>query len=81
MMNSPLVRQAAERLAQLVRPKTSADLGRSVEAAYVRALGRRPAPAERDRVLAFLRAAPARDLALADFCQALLCSNEFVYVD
>jgi hypothetical protein len=23
----------------------------------------------------------ARDLALADFCQVLLCLNEFVYVD
>ena len=25
--------------------------------------------------------ATARDQALADFCQVLLCSNEFIYVD
>ena len=37
--------------------------------------------AERDRAVEFIRATPAGDLALADFCQALLCSNEFVYLD
>jgi hypothetical protein len=81
LMNSPFVRQRAEKLAQLVKPKTPMELARSVEDAYLRAVGRRPAPAERDRVVEFIRATPASDLALADFCQALLCSNEFVYVD
>jgi hypothetical protein len=86
LMNSPFVRQRAEKLAQRVRPKDAADLPRAVEEAYRLALGRRPTPAERDRLSAFVLAqsggdAKALDAALADACQALLASNEFLYID
>jgi hypothetical protein len=91
MMNSPLVRQRAEKLAARVRPKSmSGDaLAVAVDDAYRTALGRRPADSERQRMLAFLDRqsasyAPsprAADQALTDFCQLLLCLNEFIYVD
>src|SRR5262249_52664675 len=86
LMNSPFVRQRAEKLAQRVRPKDATDLPRAVEDAYRLALGRRPSAAERDRVSAFVLAqsagdAKALDAALADACQALLASNEFLYID
>jgi hypothetical protein len=86
LMNSPFVRQRAEKLAQRVRPTDAADLPRAVEQAYRLALGRRPTPAERDRLSAFVHGHSAGDpktldAALADACQALLASNEFLYID
>jgi hypothetical protein len=85
-LNSPQVRRAAAAFAARV-------LGTSdpVREAYRAALGRAPAPEEARAAAAFLEdqsASYARDgrgdargRALADFCQALLCLNEFVYVD
>jgi hypothetical protein len=87
-MNSPFVRQRAEKLAQRIRPKDAAELPRAVEDAYRLTLSRPPTDAERDRLVRFVRArvaaAPgpkALDNALADACHVLLCLNEFVYVD
>ncbi|HLY08360.1 MAG TPA: DUF1549 and DUF1553 domain-containing protein, partial [Planctomycetota bacterium] len=80
-MNSPLVRRCAAGLAK------ESDL----TSLYRRALGRPPTERERERAHAFLSAQERSyreegkgDPALAarvDFCQALLCLNEFVYVD
>ncbi|HKI31637.1 MAG TPA: PSD1 and planctomycete cytochrome C domain-containing protein [Gemmataceae bacterium] len=89
LMNSPLVRQRAEKLAQRFRPKEAADLARAVEEAYRLALARRPTGAERDRAVGYIRrqadatgpGARTLDGALADYCQVLLCLNEFLYVD
>ncbi|OAI46177.1 hypothetical protein AYO44_11825 [Planctomycetaceae bacterium SCGC AG-212-F19] len=89
MMNSPLVRQRADKFAQRIRPKSPEELGQAVEAAYRMALSRPPSAAERERMLAFIdrqmdsygRTPKAQDQALGDFCQLLLCLNEFVYVD
>jgi hypothetical protein len=81
-MNSPLVRKAAQALARRAG---------SPEVACRLALGRTPTPPEAAAAAGFLRAqeesyrgagrSDAKDLALADYCQALLSSNEFVYVD
>ncbi len=83
LMNSPFVRQQAEKLARLVRPPTAEGLPAAVEEAYRRALARRPSAVERQTMLDFIRRpGPAGlDGALADFCQVLLCLNEFIYVD
>jgi hypothetical protein len=86
MMNSPFVRQRAEKLAQRVRPKTPAELPQAIEEAYRMAFGRLPSTAERERLTAFVQRqgagnASALDAALADACQVLLCSNEFLYVE
>jgi len=80
-MNSPLVRRCAAGLAK------EAD----VSALYRRALGRPPTEAELKKAGEFLsqqeksyRDSGNADPTLAarvDFCQALLCLNEFVYVE
>jgi hypothetical protein len=90
MMNSPLVRQAAEGLAARVR-KAAGDGGAAVEIdrLFLTALSRDPTTVERERFVAFLddrrKAAgadqPRRDAALVDTCQLVLCLNEFIYVD
>jgi hypothetical protein len=90
MMNSPLVRQQAERLAARIRTAKDAPLSAAIERGYQIAFGRVPTEAEQTRMLAFLnqqRAATGADSpettekALVEFCQVLLCLNEFVYVD
>jgi hypothetical protein len=79
-MNSPLVRGAAQKLAARVRAKTDAE---SIEQAYLIALSRRPSDSERQRMQAFVASygMQARDQGMVDFCQVLLCLNEFIYVD
>ncbi len=85
MMNSPFVRQQAEKLAARIRPNTETPLETAVDRAYQFAFARQPSQTERDRMLAFVKqesaANPQMNLALAEFCQVLLCLNEFVYVD
>jgi hypothetical protein len=77
-MNSPLVRKAAAGLAKQG----------SVEAITRRALGRSPTPKELSAAKSFVAAQAESykkdgkpDLSLVDFAQAILCLNEFVYVD
>ena len=87
MMNSRLVRQQAESLARAVKPATAAEVPGTVEKAYRIGLGRAPTDGERRRMSAFILAAAdnsepkALETATADFCQVLLCLNEFLYVD
>jgi Protein of unknown function (DUF1553)/Protein of unknown function (DUF1549)/Planctomycete cytochrome C len=89
MMNAPFVRQRADKFAQRVRPKSAEGLPQAVDDAYRIALARRPTAVERERMLAYVaqqieghgKDPKALDLALTDFCQVLLCLNEFVYVD
>jgi hypothetical protein len=88
LMNSPVVRGYAAVFAQRLK---NDDPGAAVRAAYLRALGREPGEAEAADALAFLKQQAADYqgdgkpdaalLALTDFCQTLLCLNEFVYVD
>jgi Protein of unknown function (DUF1553)/Protein of unknown function (DUF1549) len=85
-MNSPFVRGAAQKLAARVRAKTELE---SIEHAYLTALGRRPTDGERERMRSFIeqqtesygKSPQAREQAVVDFCQVLLCLNEFIYVD
>ncbi len=89
LMNSPFVRKQAELLAKRVRPSAVVELPAAVESAYRTAFGRKPTVEEKDRAAAFVarhaetygKGEPATARAFADFCQVLLCSNEFVYVD
>jgi hypothetical protein len=84
-MNSPLVRGAAQKLAARVRSQSDAEV---IEQAYLIALSRRPTDAERQRMESFIGRqatgagpAQAHEQAVIDFCQVLLCLNEFIYVD
>jgi len=89
LMNSPFVRRQADLLAKHVRPSASVELPAAVESAYRTAFGRKPTAQEKERATAFVnklaetygKGEPATARAFADLCHALLCSNEFVYVD
>ena len=90
LMNSPFVRQQAEKLASRIRPSKDSPLNAAVDRAYQMAFSRMPTDPERNRMLAFVeeqRAAMggdvvvATDKALIEFCHVLLCLNEFVYID
>ena len=79
LMNSPQARRSAEALA--------ASSGGSLEQIYALALNRPPSDAELAAAEAFLAQqaalyppASAAASALADFCQALLSSNEFLHL-
>jgi hypothetical protein len=71
-MNSPHVRRTAAAFAKRL-PAGSPE--EAVNAAYRMALGRLPSREE----LSLATAALAKGLTLADFCQALFSTNEFVY--
>jgi mono/diheme cytochrome c family protein len=88
-MNSPHVRGYAVSFArQIAAAKTNDE---AVTQAYLAAIGRRPSATELAENMAFIKdqtasydstkKGNARELALADFCQVVMCLNEFVYVE
>jgi hypothetical protein len=88
-MNSPFVRTAAQKLAARLRPASEASLSQAIEQAYLIVLSRRPTDAEQQRMHGFIerqaesygKTPQAREQALVDFCQVMLCLNEFIYLD
>jgi hypothetical protein len=76
LMNNSAVRFQAEKLAERLRREAGSDPSRQVDLAFHLAYSRAPKPNELDAVLSFLKQHPE---SLADFCQAMLNSNEFVY--
>ncbi|HVW02319.1 MAG TPA: DUF1553 domain-containing protein, partial [Planctomycetaceae bacterium] len=86
MMNSPIVRGQAEKLAERIRPANGESIDASIDRGYRTALGRLPSPAERLEMRSFVEAQTAAfggnaQQALTEFCHVLLCLNEFLYVD
>ncbi len=90
MMNSPLVRQQAEKLFALIKPATDVPLSAAIDRGYEIAFGRSPTDAEQARMLAFIEqqrtamggdSPESTDKALIEFCHVLYCLNEFVYID
>ena len=89
MMNSPLVRSAADGLAERARKNVDDDENKAVEYCFRVALSRPPSPDEVARFARFLSARgqaaggddAKRKAALADACQLMFCLNEFIYVD
>lgn len=90
MMNSPFVRQQAELLARRIHASKDVPLSVSIDRAYRIVLARSPSEAERNRMIEFIDAqrsliagdpAANTEQAVIEFCQALLCLNEFVYFD
>ncbi len=84
LLNSPQMRDAARAFARRLGP----DAEGAIRTAYQTALARLPSSEELHDGLAFLAQQQAsypgpqgREAALMDFCQVLLCLNEFVYVD
>ena len=91
LMNNPQVRQYAKAFATRISPNGETKLDAAIGSAYLIALGREPTAEEAADSLAFIDEQTksyqktgkpdARQLALADFCQTLMCLNEFVYVE
>jgi mono/diheme cytochrome c family protein len=91
LMNNANSRACARAFARRIAPESTTDLAQAVRAAYLVAVARQPTAEELADGAAFVTAQAAlygtagkpdsRDLALADFCQVLLCLNEFVYVE
>jgi hypothetical protein len=91
LLNNVNVREYATKLAQRVASTDQTPRAEAVRNAYLLTLSRLPSAQETSDGLAFLAQQstsyqankqddPAR-LALTDFCQALMSSNEFVYVE
>jgi hypothetical protein len=76
LMNDPFVLRQAQRLAARVAARAGPDPVGQVRQAFLLTLSRPPARAEQERAVAFLRRQP-----LADLCQVLLQTNEFLYID
>ena len=90
MMNSPFVRQQAEKLAQRIYPTKDVPVATAVNSAYRITFARAITDVERTQMLAFIESqqgivggdpATSTERALVEFCQVLLCLNEFVYID
>jgi mono/diheme cytochrome c family protein len=88
LLNSPQVRMYAHGFAKRVAPDDKTPAEQALKHAYRIAVARAPTDAELRDGLEFLRqqmasypAARGREAALTDFCQVLMCLNEFIYVD
>jgi hypothetical protein len=89
MMNSPVVRQLAEKFAKRLTATADATLAERIGEAYRLALSRPPSEAESEQMSTFISnqvdsyggTEQAQQQALADFCQLVLCLNEFMFID
>jgi hypothetical protein len=90
MMNSPFVRQQAEKLFARIRPSKEAPITEAIDRGYQITFGRSPTDSEEAQMLAFIEQQRAvlgadspetTDKALVEFCHVLFCLNEFIYID
>jgi len=89
MMNSSYVRELAEKFALRVRPDKTVAISEVIHRAYSHALSRPPSTAEEQQMSAFIEGQAesygnteeAMKMAIADFCQTVICLNEFIFVD
>ena len=89
MMNSPFVRGLAEKFAKRVQADANVSVEHVVNRAYAIAISRKPTENELATMRQFIlqqsasygNTPEAKDLAVADFCQLVLCLNEFLFVD
>jgi hypothetical protein len=91
LMNNANVRAYARGFARSIAPDARTAVEDGVRAGYLTALTRSPTAEELADSVAFVRSQmesykaagkpDSREAALTDFCQVLMCLNEFVYVD
>jgi len=79
MLNSPFVDRAVQRLAKRLAGLDSAGDTRYVRDGFLIALGRLPSGVEERAALEFLSSGQAA--ARRDFCQMLVCLNEFIHIE
>jgi len=88
MMNNPQVRSWAKAFGRRAGEETS-NVREAIHGAYLIALSRKATPDELSDGVEFVKRQQesyagrpdARELALADLCQVVMCLNEFMYVD
>ena len=89
MMNSPVIRQLAEKFSKRLQAGPGVTVESRVREAYQLALSRQPTETEIAQMVGFINSQAAsygaadatKQRALADFCQLVLCLNEFMFVD
>jgi len=88
LLNNPQVRQTARSFAKRIAGDSTMPLEDVIRSGYLIALGRQPTREDTADGVVFIRAQMAtypentrRESAIADFCQILMCLNEFIYVD
>jgi hypothetical protein len=79
-MNSGFILKQSEEFARRVQQEAGTEQSRQVRHAWRLAFGVEPSTATVQRALPFLAEGPPQ-CALASFCQSLLASNQFLYVD
>jgi hypothetical protein len=77
MMNSEEIEAASAKLAERLTKESGGDLKAAVDLGYRLALGRPPAPPEKDRSLSYIQDDPAR---LKGFAWLLFNLDEFIYI-
>jgi mono/diheme cytochrome c family protein len=79
LMNDDFFRDQAARMARRVQQESGGEETAGIRRAFALAYQRNPTATELSRARAFLTAQPGTGW--TDLCQALLCSNEFLYAD
>ena len=79
LLNHPLVNACAGAFATRLAGENPADIGALIDRGFLWSLGRRASQDERDLCSEILE--PGTPEATRDFCQMLLCLNEFIYVE
>ncbi|MFO0801877.1 MAG: DUF1553 domain-containing protein [Gemmataceae bacterium] len=81
LMNGAFTMQQAAFFAERVKKEAGTDPALQAARAWKLAYGSEMSDKEKTAAVAFLHGFPKKDQALAAFCQALLSSNRFLYVD
>jgi hypothetical protein len=80
LLNHPFVLEQAKSIASRIRAEKPDD-GLRLESLYVRLYGRPPSAEETKIGKEFLSRSGPAEKAWEEYCQILLCANEFIYVD
>jgi hypothetical protein len=91
LLNNSTTRDCARGFARQLAPLLAVDAAHAIREGYVIAIARQPTDEELADGVSFVKVQAesyqaagkpdARELALADFCQVLVCLNEFVFVE
>jgi hypothetical protein len=87
MMNNKHIRSWAHSFAKQLAPDAKTPIDQAIKKGYQVALSRDPTPQELMQISGFVHKqmqsykTNGHDMALTDFCQVLMCLNEFIYVD
>jgi hypothetical protein len=85
LLNDPFVLEQTKTLTKRLLRENAANNSERIEKAYVLLFGRPPVDEEKAVGVSFLKRFAERgqkeDIAWGAYCQALLCANEFIYID